>query len=99
MKIRVAVFFGGKSVEHEVSVISAIQAMNSINEDKYDILPIYMTKAGGEFYTGDLMRDVKSFTDLPLLLKKSRKVNFVSDGGRVYMVDAFPGTFGKKTRV
>jgi len=99
MKIKVAVFFGGKSVEHEVSVISAIQAMCSINENKYEVLPIYMVKSGGEFYTGDLMREVKSFTDIPALLKKSRKVNFVRDGGRVYMVDAFPSTFGKKTRV
>ena len=34
MKIRVGVFFGGKSVEHEVSIISALQACNSINKDK-----------------------------------------------------------------
>ena len=49
MKIAVAVLFGGKSVEHEVSVISAVQAMNSLNADKYDVIPVYMTKSGGEF--------------------------------------------------
>ena len=39
MKIQVAVLFGGKSVEHEISVISALQAMNSIPVEKYDIIP------------------------------------------------------------
>ena len=34
MKINVAVLFGGKSVEHEVSVISAVQAMQNINKDR-----------------------------------------------------------------
>ncbi|MGL6247678.1 MAG: hypothetical protein ACRC3A_01110, partial [Culicoidibacterales bacterium] len=36
MKIRVGVFFGGESVEHEVSVISANQAMAAIDTDKYE---------------------------------------------------------------
>ena len=36
--------FGGKTVEHEISIISAIQAMGYLNRDKYDIIPIYITK-------------------------------------------------------
>ena len=44
MKIRVGVIFGGESVEHEVSIISAIQAMNKLDEEKYEIVPIYITK-------------------------------------------------------
>ena len=36
MKIKVGVIFGGESAEHEVSIISAIQAINKINEEKYD---------------------------------------------------------------
>ena len=40
MKINVAVLFGGKSVEHEVSVISAVQAMQSIDESKYAVFPM-----------------------------------------------------------
>ena len=38
MRIKVGVIFGGETVEHEVSVISALQAMNNLNEDKYDIV-------------------------------------------------------------
>ena len=44
MKIKVGVIYGGKSVEHEISVISAVQAMNFMDEEKYDIVPIYITK-------------------------------------------------------
>ena len=40
MKIKLAVLFGGRSVEHEVSVISALQAMENLNVDKYDIIPM-----------------------------------------------------------
>ena len=42
MKIRLGVFFGGKSVEHEVSIITAIQAINKIDEVKYEVVPIYI---------------------------------------------------------
>ena len=40
MKIKIGVIYGGETVEHEVSVISALQAMNNLNEDKYDIQDI-----------------------------------------------------------
>ena len=44
MKIKVGVIFGGQTVEHEVSIISAIQAMENLNKDKYEIIPIYIAK-------------------------------------------------------
>ena len=44
MKIRLGVIFGGESVEHEVSIISAIQAMNKIDLESYEVVPIYITK-------------------------------------------------------
>ena len=43
MKIRVGVIFGGETVEHEVSIISAITAMFKIDQEKYDVVPIYIT--------------------------------------------------------
>ena len=52
MKLKVAVLFGGKSTEHEISIISAIQAMQSLDRNKYDVVPVYMTK-DAEFYTGE----------------------------------------------
>jgi D-alanine-D-alanine ligase-like ATP-grasp enzyme len=47
MKIKSAFFFGGRSVEHEVSVISAIQAINKLDRDKYEAVPnIYYKEFG-----------------------------------------------------
>lgn len=84
MKIRVGVFFGGKSVEHEVSVISAVQAMKNLNEEKYDIIPIYITKKG-EFFTNAVMREIKAFEDVDLLLQKSQRVTFINYENKVVM--------------
>lgn len=44
MKLSVGVIFGGKSLEHEMSIITAIQAMDNIDSEKYEIVPIYITK-------------------------------------------------------
>jgi D-alanine-D-alanine ligase-like ATP-grasp enzyme len=46
MKIKVALLFGGKSAEHDISVISALQAYRHLSRDKYDVYPIYITKDG-----------------------------------------------------
>ena len=46
MKTRIGVFFGGRSTEHEISVISASQAMHAINREKYEVIPVYITKQG-----------------------------------------------------
>ena len=54
MKTNIAVFFGCRSVEHEVSIISAVQAMRAIDTDKYDVTPVYVTKDGA-MYNSDKM--------------------------------------------
>ena len=73
MKIRVGVIFGGETVEHEVSIISAIQAMNKMDEEKYEIIPIYITK-DREWYTGDMLKDIDVYQDLNLIKKYSKNV-------------------------
>ena len=45
-KLRVAVLFGGKSAEHEVSLVSARAVMEGLNPKKYDIVPVGITKEG-----------------------------------------------------
>ena len=44
MKMNLAVFFGCASVEHEISVISAVQAMASMDTEKYNVIPVYVSK-------------------------------------------------------
>ena len=44
MKINIGVIFGGKSLEHDLSVLTAIQAMDNIDKERYEVVPIYITK-------------------------------------------------------
>lgn len=73
MKTNIGVFFGGCSTEHEISVISASQAMSAIDRDVYDVTPIYITKQG-HWYTGDALLDVANYRDIPALLAKCREI-------------------------
>ena len=73
MKTNIGVFFGGRSTEHEISVISASQAMHAINRDKYDVTPIYITKQG-RWYTGEALFDVANYRDTATLLSKCEEV-------------------------
>ena len=71
--IKVGVIFGGESVEHEVSIISAIQAMNKMDVEKYEIVPIYIDK-NGEWYTGSFLNEIETFQDMSLLRKYGKNV-------------------------
>ena len=73
MKTNIGVFFGGRSTEHEISVISASQAMHAINRDKYDVTPIYISKQG-KWYTGNALFDVANYRDINSLLAKCQEV-------------------------
>lgn len=84
MKTNVAFFYGCRSVEHEVSIISAVQAMSAVDRNKYDITPVYVTK-DGEMYTGDALFTIEEYRNLPQLLAKCKKVFFVREGSVVYM--------------
>ncbi len=63
MKTNVAVFFGGRSVEHEISVISALQAINAMDSEKYNVIPVYITKRG-RWFTGDALLNIRNYRDM-----------------------------------
>ena len=79
--IKVGVIFGGESVEHEVSIISAVQAMNKMDNEKYDIIPIYITKEG-EWYTGAVLKEIDTFKDMDLLKRYTKNVVLYRKNGR-----------------
>lgn len=85
MKIKVGVLFGGKSVEHEISVISAIQAIGYLDKSKYDVIPIYITKSN-EFYVGENVGKIESYTDINSLIKSSQRVTMVWDENKVKLI-------------
>ena len=81
MKIKLGVFFGGKSVEHEISIITANQAITSLNKNKYEIIPIYISK-NGKMYTGEKLFDLKEYRDLDKLIKNCEEVVCVNSGNK-----------------
>lgn len=81
MKIKIGVFFGGKSVEHEISIISAIQAIHAFDTEKYDIVPIYIAK-NGNLYTGSLTTEIEEYKNIPSLISKSQRVLLVNEDGK-----------------
>lgn len=97
MKTRMALIFGGKSVEHEISVISALQAYMSLDTDRYDITPVYLTK-NNEMYVGEDIGNIEAYKNIPELLKKSQRVIMVNDGG-VKLVSFPQKRFGKGTEI
>ena len=76
MKIKVGVIFGGETVEHEVSIISAVQAMGQIDKEKYDIIPIYISK-DRTWYTGKMLMEMDVYKDFESLKRYAKKVTLV----------------------
>ena len=73
MRIKIGVIFGGETVEHEVSIITAVQAMEHINKDKYEIIPIYISK-DRIWYTGDMLKEIDVYKDFNELKRYAKQV-------------------------
>ncbi len=90
-KLRVAVFFGGKSPEHEVSIITAVQAMASMPKE-YEIIPIYVSKTG-KLYTGDHLESIANYQNMPLLEKMAEVIALPSSPEHLSLAPAKPTFF------
>jgi D-alanine-D-alanine ligase len=64
-KIKVAVVYGSKSVEHEVSVVTAMQIMANLDTKKYEIIPVYIDKSG-KWWSGKALRKLENYKNLVL---------------------------------
>ncbi|MFV0254765.1 MAG: D-alanine--D-alanine ligase family protein [Erysipelotrichaceae bacterium] len=94
MKLKVGVIFGGESVEHEISIISAQQAIKALDADKYDIIPIYLSK-DCQFYYGDYLSEISNFSDLNNVIAQSQQVTLVKKANQV-VVEAVTNSLFKK---
>ncbi len=94
MKICVALFFGGQSVEHEVSVITGLQAYYAFDKEAYDVIPVYISK-DNEMYIGEKVGDISAYKDIPALIAASMRVNMVRENGKVYLRQMHTKSFHK----
>ncbi len=84
MKIKLGVIFGGETVEHEVSIISALQAIQNLNKDKYEVIPLYISK-DRTWYTGHVLMDIESYKDFDFIKKYTKKVTLYKKDGKFYL--------------
>ena len=85
MKIKVGVFFGGNSVEHEVSIITALQAVENIDKNKYDVIPVYIAK-DNKMYCGNFIGDIKQYKNIKDLLHVSSQVTLAQRKDKVILL-------------
>ena len=95
MKNNVAVFFGGRSVEHEISVISALQAIAAFDKEKYNVIPVYISKQG-RWYTSPLLLDVKNYRDMKGLTQRCTEVMLRPEFGDYNLYKTTNGFFEKR---
>ena len=97
LKMKIAVFFGGRSTEHEISIISAMQAIAAFDREQYDVIPVYITK-DCKMYTGEDAGSIENYKDIPALLTHLTRVTLEGENGKLVLA-AYPSpTFGKGYR-
>lgn len=90
MKINLAVIYGGNSTEHEISIITAIQAINHLDKEKYNIIPIYLSKESDMYYSPDLL-DMKVYKNLKNIKNIAKNVILTRKNGNVVLMkNGFP---------
>jgi D-alanine-D-alanine ligase len=99
-QLKVGVFFGSRSVEHEVSVITAQQAIAAMPVDRFEPVPVYIAKSGA-WYTGDQLLQLERYKDIDRLIAASTRVTMRPDptsGGELLEVDGRRGLLGGSAR-
>ncbi len=106
-KLRVGVIFGGRSGEHEVSLVSATSVINALDKDKYDVVPIGITQDGRWLSSAQGLNLLKEKTGLEqapecfLVPEPNRRALVAADNGQMQSdpIDViFPvvhGTYGE----
>ncbi|MGC9328995.1 MAG: D-alanine--D-alanine ligase, partial [Candidatus Hinthialibacter sp.] len=72
-KTKVAVLFGGRSTEHEISIITALQVMDAFDSTQFEMIPVYVDTEG-YWYTGEELRRRENFLPTPEIKKKLFRV-------------------------
>ena len=97
MKLNVAVVFGGKSTEHDISIISALQAIENMDKEKYNIIPVYIDKKGDFYYSeDDKLFKMENYKNQNSLVKSCKNISFVKIKNKTYIRNNSIGIFSDK---
>lgn len=99
-KINLGIIFGGRSVEHEVSILTGYQAIGAADHNKYNVHPVYLGR-DNSWYTGKALGNVDFFRNEHPSLNQLKHVFPCPDPsrGKLYLVDADSGLFQRTKRV
>ncbi|KNF10113.1 D-alanine--D-alanine ligase A [Gottschalkia purinilytica] len=95
MKKKIGVLFGGRSVEHEVSVITGMQVIENIDKSKYEVVPIFINK-DGKWLTGEELLKFDNFKNNNLKNLKEIVVTSLYNDNKIYSHPENIGFLGKK---
>lgn len=79
----VLVFFGGESVEHDISIITGVMTLNSVDRTLYNAVPVYVSKCG-EWFSGEALFDLDNYKNLNF--NKLHKVCLLSGDNCLYKI-------------
>jgi D-alanine-D-alanine ligase len=94
----VAVLFGGRSVEHEISIISGLQAIKAMDTVKYNPIPVYIAPSG-KWYSGNALLDRQFYKNIPDSFDQVQEVTLLphpGTGGLTIVESNKPKLFSKK---
>jgi len=99
-KIQLGVIFGSRSCEREVAIISAVQLMNNVDTEKYDVIPVYISEQG-MWYTGEALRKIETYKNFNPDGKGIEQVHLDVTAGSGALLATRPGKglFGKPEQV
>ena len=83
MKLKLAIIYGSRTCEHEVSIISALQAAQNVNKDEYEIVYVYIAK-NGDWYTGWRLADINLYKNFDP--KAATRVIPMGENGRLVLM-------------
>ncbi len=74
--MKVGIAFGGISPEHEVSVITSLQAAAALDSTRFSVTPLFLAK-NGSWYSGEALLEIENYTDVSRLMKRAYPVALV----------------------
>ena len=95
MKKKIGVIFGGRSVEHEVSVITGMQVVENLDKSKYEAVPIFIDK-DGKWLIGDELKDFNNFKNNKLSGLKEVIMTSKYNDRKLYSHPSTTGGFMRK---
>lgn len=83
-KLKIGIIFGGKSVEHDISILSFLQVYHAIDKNKYDVTAFYITK-NNDILTGDSLYELETYQTNNF--NKCKMITFIKENNLLYYYD------------